>query len=222
MPEKSDTTDTRIYLVRHGQTEWNRTHRFQGRSDVPLNAEGQRQVRETASALKDVSFTAIYASPLSRAVETAELIRAYHSTIPVIKEEGFIEMELADFDGMESKRWMTDYVGFMKAWRDNPGGVRMPGPGGECLEEVQTRAMSALDRISKPYPPGSTLLICSHNFVILSILCKAKGISLDKFRELRQDTAAYSIIRRQGDRFSVDIMNERSHLKKPDKESTQV
>lgn len=214
MPEETNVDNIRIYLVRHGETEWNRTHRFQGRSDVPLNVEGQSQVRETALALKDIPFTAIYASPLSRAVETAELIRTYHSSIPMIKEEGFIEMELADFDGMESRRWATDYADFMKAWGENPGGVRMPGPGGECLEEVQARAMEALDRIVEPYPPGSTLLICSHNFVILSILCKAKGISLNKFRELRQDTAAYSVIRKQEDRFSIEIMNERSHLDK--------
>lgn len=218
MPEESDSTDIRIYLVRHGQTEWNRIHRFQGRSDVPLNAEGRRQVRETASALEDVPFTAIYASPLSRAIDTAEAIRAYHPTVPLIKEEGFIEMELADFDGMESQRWATDYADFMKAWGANPGGVRMPGPGGECLEEVQSRAMDALNRICQSYPAGSTLLVCSHNFVVLSILCWAKGISLDKFRELRQDTATFSVIRLQGDQYSLETMNERSHLKKPGKE----
>jgi len=129
----------------------------------------------------------------------------------LIKEEGFIEMELADFDGMEAQRWATDYKDFMKAWRDNPGGVRMPGPNGECLEEVQARAMKALDDTTGGYPSGSTLLVCSHNFVILSILCKAKGISLDQFRQLRQDTAAFSVIRKNGDQYAVEIMNKRSH-----------
>jgi broad specificity phosphatase PhoE len=218
MPEENNADDIRIYLVRHGQTEWNRIHRFQGRSDVPLNTEGQRQVRETATAWKEVPFAAIYTSPLSRAIATAEAIRSYHPTVPLIKEEGFIEMELADFDGMESKRWATDYADFMKAWGKNPGGVRMPGPGGECLEEVQARAMDTLNRICRPYPPDTTIVICSHNFVVLSILCRAKGISLDKFRELRQDTAAFSVIRRQGDQYSVELINEQSHLKKPDRD----
>jgi probable phosphoglycerate mutase len=218
MPAIAVPDNIRIYLVRHGETEWNRIHRFQGRSDVPLNAEGQRQVRETASALKDVPFAAIYASPLSRAKKTAEAIRTYHPSVPLIEEEGFIEMELADFDGMEARRWATDYADFMKAWGDNPSGVRMPGPGGECLEEVQARAIDALDFICQAYPSDSTLLVCSHNFVILSILCLAKGISLDEFRKLRQDIAAFSVIRRRGDQYSVEIMNERTHLKKPDKE----
>jgi len=213
MPAAKDSPGIRIYLVRHGQTEWNRTHRFQGRSDIPLDAEGQAQVRRTADALKDVPFDAIYASPLSRAVETAEIIRAHHSGIPLIKEQGFIEMELGEFDGMASRKWMTDYADFMKAWRDDPGGVRMPGPGGECLDEVQERAMAALDRITEDRPDGSTLLVCSHNFVVLSILCRAKGISLDSFRQLKQDTAAYSIICRKDGQYSLVAMNERSHLK---------
>jgi len=213
MPPADHSLGIQIYLVRHGQTEWNRTHRFQGRSDIPLDAEGRAQVRRTADALKDVPFDAIYASPLSRAIETAEIIRIHHSGIPIAEEQGFIEMELGDFDGMASSEWMTDYADFMRAWRDNPGGVRMPGAGGECLEEVQERAMAALDRITEARPNGSTLLVCSHNFVVLSILCKAKGIPLDSFRQLKQDTAAYSVICRRDDRYSLVAMNERRHLK---------
>ena len=212
MPEKNTTTGIRIFLARHGQTEWNRTGRFQGRSDVPLNDKGKEQVQALGLALKNTPYTAIYASPLSRAMETAESIGAWHPEIPIIREDGFVEMELADFDGMDARKWMSDHAGFAKAWRDNPGGVRMPGPGGECLEEVQARALTALEKISQSHPSDSTLLICSHNFVILSILCKAKGISLDQFRELKQDTAAYSVIRRQGKQYAVEIMNERSHL----------
>lgn len=131
--------------------------------------------------------------------------------------EGLIEMELGDFDGMEASRWMTDYADFMRAWRDNPGKVRMPGPNGECLEEVQIRAMNALEGIVASAPRGSTLLVCSHNFVILSILCEVQEISLDHFRKLRQDTAAYSVICRRGKGYDLETMNERSHLPKPEK-----
>ena len=212
MAEKNNTNGIRIFLVRHGQTEWNRTGRFQGRRDVPLNDEGKEQVQALGLALKNTPCTAIYASPLSRAMETAESIGAHHPNMPIILEDGFVEMELADFDGMEARKWMSDHADFAKAWRDNPGTVRMPGPGGECLEEVQIRALTALDKISRSHPAGSTLFICSHNFVILSILCRAKGISLDQFRHLKQDTAAYSVIQMRGNQYSVEIMNERSHL----------
>jgi len=213
MPEGRETNNMRIFLVRHGETEWNRTGRFQGRCDIPLNDEGKRQVQATALALKDTAFATIYTSPLCRAMETAEIIRAYHLEIPVIQEDGFIEMELGDFDGMEARHWMTTYADFAKAWRDNPGSVRMPGPGGECLEEVQIRAMKALECICQAHDSGSILLVCSHNFVILSILCHAQGISLDRFRELRQSTAAYSVIRKDGHHFSLERMNVQPDFK---------
>lgn len=212
MSENTDIPTSRIYLVRHGATEWNQTHRFQGRSDVPLSDDGRKQVQATAVALKDTPFAAIYTSPLSRARDTALSIKAYHPDIPLIEEDGFIEMELGDFDGMESRTWATEYTDFMKAWGANPGGIRMPGPGGECLEEVQTRAMKALDALLQNHPPDSTLVICSHNFVILSILCEASGISLDEFRKLKQNTAAYSVICRREDRYTTEIMNEHAHL----------
>ena len=68
----------RIILVRHGETEWNRIRRFQGRSDVPLNQEGRDQAQALALALKDECLAAIYSSPLVRAVGTARLIKAFH------------------------------------------------------------------------------------------------------------------------------------------------
>jgi phosphoserine phosphatase len=152
LPEKNNL---RIFLIRHGQTEWNRSGRFQGRSDVPLNDEGKEQVRALGLALKDTPCTAIYTSPLLRAKETAQSIGFHHPEIPIIKEEGFVEMELADFDGMEARKWMADHADFAKAWRDNPGCVKMPGPGGECLEDVQARALAALEKISRSHPPAA-------------------------------------------------------------------
>jgi phosphoserine phosphatase len=197
--------DVKILLVRHGQTEWNRTHRFQGRSDTPLNQTGINQAQAMALMLKNESLTSIYTSPLCRAYETAREIKAYHPQTLIIEEEGFIEMDLGDFDGMVAKVWAKEYEDFMTSWWENPTKVRMPG--GESLEEVQERAVQALNRIVSAHPVKSTLLICSHNFVILSLLCHAKGISLDNFRELRQANGALSIIRITGDTLKVEEMN---------------
>jgi phosphoserine phosphatase len=205
-----DTPQIRIFLVRHGQTEWNRTHRFQGRSDVPLNEKGRNQARALAGALAGQSFTAIYASPLKRAVETARLATKYHPPIPFYTEDDFMEMALGDFEGVYGADWIKQYPDFLEAWQKNPATVQMPG--GECLKEVQTRALKALNRIIATHPPETTLMICSHNFVILSILCHAMGISLDHFRELKQATAAYSVICKDEDGFSTEAVNVRDHL----------
>jgi len=72
--------------------------------------------------------------------------------------------------------------------------------------------MAALERISKAHPPDCTLLVCSHNFVILTILCHALEIPLDRFRELKQGTAAMNVLYLQGRRLRAEVINDRSHL----------
>jgi len=91
-----------------------------------------------------------------------------------------------------------------------PASVTMPD--GESLIQVQTRALAALEHVTSLYPPGSTLLLCSHKFVNLTILCHAMGLPLDRFREIQQDTAAINLLYKNGPTFSVKVVNERSHL----------
>lgn len=200
----------RIILIRHGETEWNRLHRFQGRSDIPLNPKGNEQACALALALKNETITAIHSSPLVRAIETASHIGKFHPTTPLIKELGLIEMDLGDFEGMEAQQWALQHQDFRKTWEKNPAILSMPG--GENLQEVQRRAVDTLSRISELYAPDCTLLICSHNFVIISLLCFAFQISLDQFRELRQDTAALNILYKDGTGFHVEKVNDRRHL----------
>ena len=202
--------DTRILLVRHGQTEWNRTHRFQGRSDTPLNQTGMDQAGAMAEMLKDESLTSIYTSPLSRAFETADIIKRFHPQTLLFEEEGFIEMDLGEFDGVEAKTWATENPDFMNNSWENPGAMKMPD--GECLEEVQKRAVKTLNRIVELHPPKSTLLIVSHNFVILSLLCHAKGLGLDQIRKLRQANCALSIIHITNGIPEVTMMNQLPQL----------
>jgi probable phosphoglycerate mutase len=202
----------RILLVRHGETDWNQTHRFQGRMDIPLNKEGKHQAYALALTLKDEPLTAIYSSPLIRAVETARFIKEFHPSTPLFEEEGLTEMDLGEFDGMEAAYWAAHYQDFFKTWRSAPASLRMPN--GESLQEVQMRAIDALKRITQLYPSGSTLLLCSHNFVNRTILCNALGFPLDRFRDVQQDPAALNICYMQGQRLSAEVVNDLSHLKK--------
>jgi broad specificity phosphatase PhoE len=207
-----ESSATRILLIRHGETDWNRTGRFQGRSDLLLNQQGRNQARALASAMKEEFITAIYTSPLLRAVETARAIRVFHPSAPLIEEKGLMEMDLGEFEGMEGRRWAAEYSDFRQAWQENPASVTMPG--GESLREVQARAIGTLGRITRLYPPGCTLLLCSHNFINLTLLCCALKIPLERFRELRQGTGAINVLYLQGERLWATVVNERSHLEK--------
>jgi len=205
------SNEIRILLIRHGETEWNQTHRFQGRSDVHLNQKGRRQAHALALALKSENLTAIYSSPLTRAKETARIIGSFHPSAPLHIENGLIEMDIGDFDGMPASQWVEKYPDFLKAWRKDPSLVRMPG--GETLSEVQSRVNETLERITRSYYSGRTLLMASHNFVILSLLCHAMKLPLSRFRELKQGTAALNILYKKDDTLRAEVVNSRSHLK---------
>lgn len=212
MVNNLESSGTRILLIRHGETDWNRIRRFQGRSNLPLNQKGRDQAHALALALKDESLTAIYSSPLLRAIETVRLIKGFHPPVPLYEEEDLVEMDFGEFEGMEAQRWALEYPDFRKGWQETPASVTMPG--GESLEEVQTRAVGTLERIIKLYPPERTVLLCSHNFVNLTILCYALKVPLDRFREVRQETAALNVLYMQGQQLWAKLVNDRTHLRK--------
>jgi len=205
-----DSFGTRILLIRHGETEWNRIHRFHGRSDEPLSQKGREEAQALALALKDEPLTAVYSSPLMRARETARYIHALHPSVSLFEEKGLIEMDFGAFEGMEAARWVEEYPDFYEVWSKAPASVTMPD--GESLADVQKRALDALGRITGKHPPGITLLLGSHKFVNLTILCHAMNLPLDRFREIQQDTAAINLLHKNGPAFSVKVVNERSHL----------
>ena len=88
-----------LYVVRHGETEWNRLHKVQGRTDIPLNDYGRRLARETAEGMKSLSLDLAYTSPLSRARETAGIILEGRN-IPIIEDERIQEFSFGSYEGM--------------------------------------------------------------------------------------------------------------------------
>ena len=178
---------------------------------MPLNRTGRDQAHALALALRCEPITAIYSSPLLRALETAQIIKAFHASAPLLQAEGLAEMDLGDFEGMLAQQWAEKYPDFRKAWFEKPLSVTMPG--GESLQEVQARAMDTLERITKHSPPESTLLVCSHSFVNRTILCHALNLSLDRFREVQQETSALNILYKRGEQWYAEAVNEQHQLK---------
>jgi probable phosphoglycerate mutase len=148
---------TFISLVRHGQTDWNLAKRIQGSSDIPLNDTGRAQAEATGRALAGGRFDAIYASPLSRALDTARIIAGHvglgePATLPAVAERQYGEAE-----GLTGEQ-------ILARWPDGA-----PVPGRESREEVVERALPALRDLGERHP-GENVIVVSHGGVISSLV----------------------------------------------------
>ena len=199
----------RILLVRHGETDWNKVGRFQGRTDIGLNVQGKAQAKALSLALREEPLKAIYSSPMIRAMETATAINRYHKA-PLLQNDDLMEMDLGDFEGLLGRNLRNEHPEFLSRWLEDAASVRMPN--GENLAQVQERAWSVVEEIVENYHEGS-ILLCAHNFVILMILCRALGMAISDFRRLRLSVGAISIIEIGKGRNSVVCINDTCHLK---------
>jgi len=198
-----------LILVRHGETESNRERLALGREDVPLNERGRRQAAALTASLAGVPATAIYASPLRRAVETARPL-AEALGLEVQVDDDLIEMAVGDLEGLSPRELSERYGDFLREWfSTQAGNLRMPG--GESLQDVQDRAWAAIERLRERHPE-ETVVVVTHNFTIHAILCRALGLPLASFRCLRHDLAAKAVLELRDDRVIVISLNDTCHL----------
>jgi broad specificity phosphatase PhoE len=166
--EHMDKTKTMIYIVRHGETDWNVGERMMGNTDIPLNARGRVQAKEIASHLSKVHLDIIYSSPLSRAYETACIINTYHNA-PIIKDTALRERQFGEQEGKtyDEVNAFHPALTFSETW--NYPDYRPLG--GESINEVKTRITVFVKKILKKHR-GKCILIVSHG-VTLRILSGA-------------------------------------------------
>ena len=200
---------TKVYLVRHGQTEWNKKLTFRGRIDIPLNERGHSEAAAIAEALKDKNIDAIYTSSLRRSIETAEpTARFFH--IKIIPVEGLIDINYGDWEGLSFNEVKKRYKDQYKKWEKSPDLVRFPN--GETLNEAKERSFSAFKDIVKENP-GKSVLIIPHRVINKVLLCAILGLSNSHFWEIKQDTGCINLIEYTRDRFVISTMNDTCHLK---------
>ena len=199
----------RLFLVRHGQTESNRLNLVLGRDDVPLNERGRWQAERVGLALAREPLAAVYSSPLQRALDTARAVAAPHD-LAVQSEQGLIEMEIGEMDGLTLAEVESRYPGLLKAWASEEG-PDQPMPGGESLVDVQERVWAAVQDLAARHT-DETVAAVAHNFVILTLLVRVLGIRLAQFRRLRHSLAAVSVIDFLPARVSLVRLNDTCHL----------
>jgi broad specificity phosphatase PhoE len=200
-----------LFLVRHGETESNRAGLALGRADLPLNEHGRWQAQRLAVALAAERLTAVYSSPLARALHTAREIAAPHG-LEVREEDGLIEMDIGEAEGLTFSQVRERFPDLAQNW-GGPQGPAFQMPGGERLVDVQARAWQAVQRLAARHVDERVCAV-AHNFVILSVLCSALGISLANFRRLRHSVAAVAVLDVRPDRARIQRLNDTCHLER--------
>ena len=201
----------RVILVRHGETEGNRLRLFLGgNSDTALNEKGKRQAESLALRLKSEKIQAIYSSPLRRTLDTAQAIARYHRMEVGIEPE-LTELNLGELEG-------TPVADLGKTFDEllitGPQDEELPrAPGGESLREVQQRAWSAIQRLVSQYPDGA-IVIVSHYFTILTIICSVLNLPLPQMVRLKLEIGSISTLIFNENTPRLTHLNDTCHLTK--------
>ena len=150
-------TKTVLGLLRHGQTDWNIDFRLQGVTDIPLNETGLAQAQDAAAAIDKTAWDLVLSSPLSRAVDTAQIVVRENDLPGLQIEHLLLERSFGEAEGMSHDEWRSKYADTNTV------------PGGESLQELQLRSEKLLAHIADAFA-GKRVLAVSHGALIRKLL----------------------------------------------------
>jgi len=204
---------TRIFMVRHGSTVLSAEDRFAGSTDVQLSDEGREQCRQLAERLRSECISAVFASPLARTVETAQILATPHG-LPVQVRDGFREISHGRWEQMTRREVEEKYPDEAAEWEEDP--YTFAPQGGESGLAVTARALPALLDLVRQHS-GETLLVVSHKATIRLLLSSLLGFDPRRYRDnLDQDPAALNIVDfRNPTQARLTLFNDTSHCAVP-------
>ena len=170
----------KVYLVRHGETEWNRRGKIQGQADIPLNEKGEDLAFLTGQKMKDIPFKRIYTSPLSRARRTAELISGQRG-LPLMEDSRLLEISYGNREGQLLA--LIHRLPFLRLHRyfSHPSAY-VPPKGGKTYDDLRKRCREFLEQELKPLEGQMDhVLVCGHGALIREMVCIIDGIAPDAF-----------------------------------------
>ena len=198
-----------LYIARHGQTEWNATHRCQGHVDVALSETGRAQAAALSRRMSDAPLSAVFSSDLGRANETARIIAEPHA-LSVRTDPRLREINLGGWEGLTHTELAERYPEERALWASDPAACR-PG-GGETLVETQARFVAAIEAIRSASADDAQVLLVSHGYATLSYLCYVLELPLASFRRLWLDPTGLSEVRFSGDKATIRRINDTAHV----------
>ncbi|MEW6287432.1 MAG: histidine phosphatase family protein [Chloroflexota bacterium] len=200
---------TRVILIRHGQTEWNRVERFRGRADVPLNETGIKQAEATGKRVAEKwKPAAVYSSPLSRAVKTAEAI-AKHFDLTVQIHPGLADIDYGDWQGLSPEEVRERWADVLDKWYNAPHLAKIPN--GETLADLRERAMKTVNELAARHA-GETILLLGHTVINRIILLGVLGLGNERFWRIKQDTCAINVFDVEDGEYTLVSLNDTCHL----------
>ncbi|HEY6118297.1 MAG TPA: histidine phosphatase family protein [Candidatus Dormibacteraeota bacterium] len=211
-PAPAHTSPTRLVLVRHGQSTWNREHRIQGQLDPPLSDEGRRQAAllsaRLLARLGGRRFAGFYASDLRRAFETAEVIGAALGQAPQ-PSEGLREIFLGEWEGLRTEEIAERFPEAWASWVEEPDWDCVPG--GEGAAAFEARVGSAIEQVLERHPQGDVLMV-THGGVIQIALHRIVGRPSRGLFPFKIQNTSITVIERRDGRMVIGGVNDVGHL----------
>lgn len=195
---------TAVFAVRHTQTTWNLAERYQGRLEAPLSREGQSQAKLVARTFSGQSVTAVYSSPLQRALELAREI-ARLADAPLLIDQRLTEIAMGPWEGLYRHEIEARYPELYNQWYLRPDTVRFPG--GEDLTEIRARVQAALADMFVRYASGQVVAV-THSVVIQVMAACALGLELRGIHHIRISNGSVSTLcgaRAPGSLLSLNV-----------------
>lgn len=200
---------TKIYLIRHGQSEWNLLYKIQGQKDAPLTDLGKEQARKLGERLVGEKIDIIYSSDLSRALETARIISSIVNK-PVVATNELREINFGPWEGLTLKEIRNKFKEEYSIWMSSPEKFRLEGA--ETLEALKRRVMSYVNKIIKENK-DKNIAIVSHNATLKVIILSLLNIGLLYYKNFSLNNVSLSIIECRDYNNVLTLFNDTSHLK---------
>ncbi len=198
-----------IYVVRHGETLWNKEEVFRGRKDIPLNETGEKQAEKVGTYFAGISLSRIVSSPLQRALQTAEAIGKTTGVFIETIEE-FTDINFGIWEGLPLREVKERYPVDFGLWKISPQKLQING--GETLAMVRERISGGLAKLTAT--GEGAVAVVTHRVICKMIALSCLDIGDEHFWDLKYDPASITLLERKDDRFTLVFSNDTCHLKK--------
>ena len=200
-----------LLLVRHGETVWNQENRWQGQADVPLSETGRAQARRLAQRLRAEGrpVRAIYASDLSRAFHTAEILGEVLGVAP-LPDVGWREMNIGVWSGLTTAEVIARHAA---DWERLRAGEDLPRGGGETFAQFQARILRSVERMRETHA-GEQIVIVTHGGAVRAFLLHCRGLDVSQFRQIDKigNTGISEVVIAPTGQWVIHSVNDVTHL----------